>query len=86
MHVGIYEDFKRPHSQGDIGGCSGDGEDIVESLLPHIVGVHCLHQIATTHRHHGSIDGELQLPRTELRVGVYAGEPESARRRRSDEL
>ena len=77
MHVGINEDFKGPHSQGDVGGCSGDGEDIVESLLPHVMGVDGLHQIATGHGYHGSIHGELQLPRTQLRVGVHTGEPES---------
>lgn len=77
MHVGIYEDFKGPHSQGDVGGRSGDGQDIMESLLPHIMGVDGLHQIATGHRHHGSIHSELQLPRAELRVGIYTGEPES---------
>ncbi len=78
MHVWIYEDFKGPHSQGDVGGRSGDGEDIVESLLPHIMGVDGLHQISTGHCHHGSIHGELQLPRTQLWVGVYTREPESA--------
>lgn len=77
MHVGIYKDFKGPHSQGDVGRCSGNGEDIVKGLLPHIVGIDGLHQIATGNRHHGSIHSELQLPCTELWVGVYTGEPES---------
>lgn len=77
MHVGINKDFKGPHSQGDVGGRSGDGQDIVESLLPHVMGVDGLHQIATGHCYHRSIHSELQLPRTKFRVGVYTGEPES---------
>lgn len=66
MHVGVYKDFKGPHSQRDVGGRGGDGEDIVESFLPHVMCVDGLDQIATRHRHHGSIHCELQLPRAQL--------------------
>lgn len=77
MHVGINQDFKGPHCQGDVGGRGRDGEDIVESLLPHVMGVDGLDQVSTRHSHHWSIHGELQLPRAQLWVGVHTREPES---------
>lgn len=94
MHVGVYEDLKGPSSHGDVGSRSGDGEDIVESLLPHIMCVDCLHQIATGHCYHWCIHSELKLPRTQLWVGVHARKPESrgnyhlitfTKRRKTDE-
>lgn len=80
MHVGIHKDFKWAHSQGDVGGCGGDGEDVVERLLPHVMSVDGLHQVSTAHCHHGSIHGELQLPGTELWIRVDTREPESEER------
>lgn len=77
MHVGVHKNLKGPDCQGDIGRCGGDGEDIVKGLLPHVVSVDGLHQIATGNGHHGRINGKLQFPCAELGVGVHAGEPES---------
>ena len=76
VHVGVHEDLKGPHGQGDVGGGGGDGEDVAEGLLAHVVGVDGLHKVAAGHRHHGGVHGDVQLPRAQLRVGVHAREPE----------
>lgn len=76
VHVGVYQDLKGSHGQGDVGGGCGDGQHVVERLLPHVVGVDGLQQVPAGHGHHGGVHGELQLPGAQLRVGVHTGEPE----------
>lgn len=75
MHVRVHHDLKGPHSQRDVWRCGRDGEDVMEGLFPHVMGINRLHQVAAGNRHHGGIHGELQFPRTELGVGVHTGEP-----------
>ena len=59
VHVGVDEDLEGPHGQGDVGGGGGDGEDVVEGLLAHVVGVDCLDQVAAGDRYHGGVHGEV---------------------------
>lgn len=76
MHVGVHQDFKGAHSQRDVGSRRGNGKDIVEGFLPHVICVDGFNQVSTGYSHHGCIHRELQLPRAQLRVGVHTGEPE----------
>lgn len=76
MHVRVHHDLKGPHGQWDVRCCGRDGEDIMKGLFPHVMGINRLHQVTTGNRHHGGVHGELQLPRTELWVGVHTWEPE----------
>lgn len=55
MHIWIYKNFKRSNGQGDIWRSCWNGKHVMEGLLPHIMGINCLHQITIGNSHHRSI-------------------------------